>query len=148
MALAPAQDNTRWRQQNVGRLLNNAVKRFESQILEHLEKAGHGGLSLSHIAITRNLDLEGTRATELARRAGITKQSAGELIAQLEQLALVERRPDPEDKRAKIVCFTPKGEAWLDAFRQALETAERDMAAQLGKTLYTQLHNALLRYSD
>ena len=148
MALAPAQDNTRWRQQNVGRLLNNAVKRFESQILEHLEKAGHGGLSLSHIAITRNLDLEGTRATELARRAGITKQSAGELIAQLEQLALVERRPDPEDKRAKIVCFTPTGEAWLDAFRQALETAERDMAAQLGKTLYTQLHNALLRYSD
>lgn len=148
MALAPAQDNTRWRQQNVGRLLNNAVKRFESQILAHLEKAGHGGLSLSHIAITRNLDLEGTRATELARRAGITKQSAGELIAQLEQLALVERRPDPEDKRAKIVCFTPKGEAWLDAFRQALETAERDMAAQLGKTLYTQLHNALLRYSD
>lgn len=148
MALAPAQDNTRWRQQNVGRLLNNAVKRFESQILEHLEKVGHGGLSLSHIAITRNLDLEGTRATELARRAGITKQSAGELIAQLEQLALVERRPDPEDKRAKIVCFTPTGEAWLDAFRQALETAERDMAAQLGKTLYTQLHNALLRYSD
>lgn len=148
MASAPAQDTTQWRRQNVGRLLNNAVKRFESQILEHLEKAGHGGLSLSHIAITRNLDLDGTRATELARRAGITKQSAGELVAQLEHLGLVERRPDPEDKRAKIVCFTPAGEAWLKAFKQALETAERDMALQLGKTLYTQLHNALLRYSN
>ncbi|MBC7203204.1 MAG: MarR family transcriptional regulator, partial [Pusillimonas sp.] len=69
----------RWRIDNIGRLLNNAIKRFESRILLEMEQAGYGGFSLSHITITRNLDTEGTRATELARRAGITKQSMGEL---------------------------------------------------------------------
>ena len=148
MGRAPDNYDVQWRQQNVGRLLNNAVKHFESRILDHMEKAGHGGLSLSHIAITRNLDLEGTRATELARRAGITKQSAGELIGQLEQQGLIERRPDPADKRAKVVVFTPAGLAWLCAFRHALQTAEAEMAARLGTTVFDQLKLALQRYDD
>lgn len=140
--------NEDWRRHNVGRLLNNAVSQFESRILEELESVGHGGLSLSHITITRNLDLSGTRATELARRADITKQSVGELIGQIEQLGLVERKPDPHDRRAKIICFTPAGLNWLNAFRSALETAEREMEQQLGSTLFTQLHKALVRYDQ
>lgn len=137
-----------WRHRNIGRLLNNAVQRFESRILEELEKAGHGGLSLSHITITRNLDSGGTRATELARRAGITKQSAGELIVQLETLGLIERRPDPLDRRAKIVCFSTRGQAWLDAFAKALQVAEDEMAHRLGPDLYDQVRLGLMRYSE
>ena len=146
MGHTPDDHDMQWRRQNIGRLLNNAVKQFESRIIGHMEKAGHGGLSLSHIAITRNLDLEGTRATELARRAGITKQSAGELIGQLEQLGLLERRPDPADKRAKVVAFTPAGSAWLKAFREALLAAESEMAARLGAADFDLLKNALQRY--
>lgn len=137
-----------WRHRNIGRLLNNAVSRFEKRILEEMEKAGHGGLSLSHITITRNLDINGTRATELARRAGITKQSAGELIIQLESLGLIERRPDPLDRRAKMVCFTNHGIAWLNAFAHALEIAEQEMAQQLGQPLFSHLRQALLQYVD
>ena len=136
----------RWRIDNIGRLLNNAIKRFESRILLEMEKAGYGGFSLSHITITRNLDTEGTRATELARRAGITKQSMGELIAQLEQSGIIERRPDPNDRRAKIIFFTPAGMKWLDAFGTALNRAEQEMCAELGEEMFEALRNALLRY--
>lgn len=140
--------NDLWRHQNVGRLLNNAITRLENRVLDEMRKAGHGGLSLSHITITRNLDLSGTRATELARRADITKQSAGELIAQLETLGLVERLPDPEDRRAKIVCFTPAGLAWLTAFKQALEIAEQELAQEIGAASFAQLRKALIRYTQ
>lgn len=137
-----------WRVTNIGRLLNNAIKRFESRILEEMERAGHEGFSLSHITITRNLDLDGTRATELARRAGITKQSMGELIVQLETNGIIERRPDPDDRRAKIILFTPKGEQWLNAFRAALQTAEAEMQQELGNEAFGALRGALMRYDQ
>lgn len=137
-----------WRRLNVGRLLNNAIKRFESSILQQMSDAGHGGFSLSHITITRNLDVSGTRATEIARRAGVTKQSMGELITQLEKTGIIERRPDPDDRRAKIVCFTPTGMNWLNAFRAALQEAERQMEKELGSADLRLLKRALDKYGS
>src|SRR5690606_5434 len=129
----PHSTDAGWRRDNIGRLLNDAIGRFESRILRQMETAGYQGFSLSHITVTRNLDLAGTRATELARRANITKQSMSELIAQLETSGIVERRPDPADGRAKIVYFSKAGLSWLDAFRSALHDAEQDMEKELGK---------------
>ncbi|HWK60385.1 MAG TPA: MarR family transcriptional regulator [Eoetvoesiella sp.] len=135
-----------WRRHNVGRLLNNAINRFESRILELMDDAGHGGFSLSHIAITRNLDIDGTRATDLAKRAGITKQSVGELIVQLEAGGVIARKPDPSDKRSRIVFFTPLGVEWLNAFRTALQQAEAEMEDELGAQRLNLLKQALTDY--
>src|SRR5690606_8375091 len=99
------------------------------------------------ISVTRNLDLAGTRATELAQRAGITKQSMSELINQLESSGILERRPDPADGRAKIVYFSKAGLAWLEAFGSALHNAEQDMANQLGETRFKALKQALAGYT-
>jgi DNA-binding MarR family transcriptional regulator len=145
---APVPDGESWRRHNVGRLLNNAISRFEGRILQLMAQAGHGGFALSHITVTRNLDVEGTRATELARRAGITKQSMGELIRQLENSGIVARRPDPTDRRSRIVYFTPAGMAWLHAFRDALGQAETEMRAALGARGLDALKRALTRYDE
>ncbi|SNS88174.1 MarR family protein [Noviherbaspirillum humi] len=135
-----------WRRHNIGRLLNNAIQRFEKRILEQMEQAGHGGCSLSHIGVTRNLDIEGTRATELARRAGMTKQAMGELIAQLEERGLVERRPDPIDRRARIVYFSDQGLEWLNAFHIALDRAESEMRREIGAAGLELMKQALEKY--
>jgi len=137
-----------WRKNNIGRLLNNSVRRFEKRILQLMEDAGQGGYTLSHVSVTRNLDLEGTRATELAKRVAISKQSIGELITQLEGRGLIERRPDPLDRRAKIICFTESGFAWFEAFRVALEKAESEMAAELGFDVLVELKQGLAKYSS
>ncbi|HLU19352.1 MAG TPA: helix-turn-helix domain-containing protein [Pusillimonas sp.] len=136
-----------WRRENIGRLLNEAIARFESNILRQMEEAGYHGFSLSHITVTRNLDLAGTRATELARRAGITKQSISELINQLEAGGIVQRKPDPADGRAKIVTFTQAGLDWLEAFGAALRHAEEQMATELGHARYKALKESLKAYT-
>jgi DNA-binding MarR family transcriptional regulator len=136
-----------WRTSNIGRLLNEAVQRFEESVLEKMAAAGHGECSLSHITVTRNLDLEGTRAVELARRASMTKQSIGELVAQLETLGIVKREPDPTDGRAKVVLFTRKGKDWLEHFHAALEQTEKEMECELGATLYKAIKRGLLKYA-
>jgi DNA-binding MarR family transcriptional regulator len=136
-----------WRATNLGRLLNQAAQGFEESVLAKMVAAGHGQFTLSHISVTRNLDAQGTRATELARRAAITKQSLGELIVQLEKLGIVMREPDPTDGRAKIVRFTGQGMAWLEQFHEAVEETEAEIAAALGPALYLALKESLLQYT-
>jgi len=143
---APAVDS--WRHSNLGRLLNNAVRRFEQRVLDLLAEAGHEEIRLSQVHLTRNLDASGARVTELARRAAMTKQAMGELVAQCEEQGLVTRFADPSDSRAKIVRFTSRGLLWLKAFKAAVERAEHEMRDELGTSRVDALAVALKAYGD
>jgi DNA-binding MarR family transcriptional regulator len=146
-ALVPRRDlGDGWRHDNVGRLLNNAVSRFESRVLEFMFQSEHPEARISHISLTRNLDREGTRVSELARRAGMTKQAMGELVSQCGALNLVVASVDPADRRARVVRFTPKGLRWLEAFRQAVDRAEREMRDEVGAMSMDVLRGALTLY--
>ena len=101
---------------------------------------------MAHLSLTRNLDVEGTRPTELARRASMSKQAMGELVDQCTDLGLVDRIADPSDGRARIVRFTRAGLAWLDDFRGAVDIAEREMRAELGKATMDAILKGLVAY--
>jgi DNA-binding MarR family transcriptional regulator len=137
---------TAWRHANIGRLLNNAVRRFESRVLELMAASGHGETRIAHVSLTRNLDVEGTRLTELARRASMSKQAMGELVDQCTELGLVAREADPHDGRARIVRFTPAGLTWLEAFGDAVDMAEAEMRKELGKAAMDVVLQALSAY--
>ena len=137
---------TAWRHANVGRLLNNAVRRFEARVLELMSASGHDETRIAHVSLTRNLDVEGTRLTELARRASMSKQAMGELVDQCAELGLVDRLADPNDRRARIIKFTPDGLIWLDAFRDAVDVAEQEMRADLGKATMDAIVKGLAAY--
>lgn len=135
-----------WRSRNPGRALSNALRRFEERVLELMGEAGHTGTQRSHIHLTRHLDIEGTRITELARRAAMTNAAMTELIDLCSARGLVQRVADPADGRVRIVQFTPAGLAWLDAFGRAVADAEREMAAVIGPQVLAKLIPALARY--
>ncbi|MCJ9729663.1 MarR family winged helix-turn-helix transcriptional regulator [Bradyrhizobium sp. PRIMUS42] len=137
---------TAWRHANVGRLLNNAVRRFEARVLELMSEKGHDETRIAHVGLTRNLDVDGTRLTELARRASMSKQAMGELVDQCAELGLVGRVADPTDRRARIVMFTPAGRKWLDAFRDAVDIAEQEMRAELGRAAMDAILKGLALY--
>src|SRR3954462_7908997 len=80
-----------------------------------LRPNGERRLRPSHTAVLPHLDLEGTRLNVLATRLGVSEQAASELVPDLESFGMVERQTDPDDGRAKRVCFTPAGrKALLD----------------------------------
>lgn len=148
-ALAPTRApgrNEGWRQANIGRLLNNALRRFESRVVELLKTAGHAEVTPAHINATRHLDVGGTRLTDMAQRAVMTKQSMSELVGQLEALGLVTRRADPADGRARLVHFTAEGLDWLDDFRRAVLKAEAEAATSMGEDTMRLIKEALSRY--
>jgi DNA-binding MarR family transcriptional regulator len=144
--LNKTKSGTGWRHANIGRLLNNAVRRFEGRVLELMSAKGHAETRIAHVSLTRNLDVEGTRLTELARRASMSKQAMGELVDQCMELGLVDRVADPSDGRARIVKFTHAGLTWLDAFRDAVDVAEREMRVELGKAAMDTVLKGLAAY--
>ena len=101
----------------------------------------------AHVHITRHLSREGSRLTELAERAGMTKQAMGALVDQCEAWGLVTRGPDPLDARARRVLFTADGLAWLEAFRQAVTQAEREFRASVGDEVATVVTIGLEAYT-
>jgi DNA-binding MarR family transcriptional regulator len=70
----------------------------------------------------------------------------GELVDQCSELGLVDRMADPADGRARIVKFTRAGLVWLNAFRDAVDVAEREMRAELGKATMDTILKGLVAY--
>jgi DNA-binding MarR family transcriptional regulator len=90
-----------------------------------------------------NIDPEGTRLTELAARARMTKQSVGEVTSDLEQRGYVERVPDPSDGRAKIIRLTERGRAAQALGVGLIDEIEQEWAERFGAERVTALREAL-----
>ncbi|HRD59438.1 MAG TPA: MarR family transcriptional regulator, partial [Nocardioides sp.] len=77
-----------------------------------------------HSAVFAQISLEGSRLTELAQKANMTPQSMAEIVDELVELGYVVRRPDPADRRAKLIVLTRRGRAAVDAGRATIEGIE------------------------
>ena len=146
-ALTAALDD-RWRETHLGRLLGHAMRRFDARVLSLMANndqvplalsnlAARDQISAAHIHITRHLSLQGSRLTELAQAAGMSKQAMGNLVNQCEAWGLVKRESDSRDARARRVVFTPAGLAWLAAFQMAVAQTEEEFKASVGKDVAT-----------
>ena len=121
----------RTRGRHIGALLLAAHRRFNDELVDELRDRGFDDIRAAHGAVFANIDPEGTRATELARRAGMTKQSMGELVDDLERKGYVERRVDPRDGRARVVVPTTRGIAIDRAADAVIEQIEHAYAEGL-----------------
>lgn len=92
-------------------LLEFAYKAIIEEFLDEAQKSEFSDLRLAHGCVFRYMKEQGLRLTEIAERGNMTKQSAGEVVDDLVALGYVERVPDPDDRRAKIVRLTERGEA-------------------------------------
>lgn len=81
----------------------------EMRIMEHLRAHGFDDLTLAQGRLAARIGEHGTRVTELAEQAQVTKQTAGFLVGQLERAGYVERVADPADARARLVRMAPRG---------------------------------------
>ena len=147
-----------WRQAHLGHWMSQALQRFDARVLALMARndevplalsnlAARGRLSASHIHITRHLALEGSRLTELARRASMSKQAMGKLVGQCEAWGLVARMPDARDARARRIVFTAVGLSWLQAYRQAVAQAEAELRVAVGAEVATVIAIGLEAYA-
>ena len=124
-------------------LLGEVREAVGGEIQARLGGQGFSDLRPGHGCVFSFIDEEGSRLTELAERSGLTKQSVGEAVADLERHGYVERVPDPQDGRAKIIRLTPHGAEAIAAAEHGFTEIELRFAAALGEDRYADFRAAL-----
>src|ERR1700759_360104 len=142
------------KQASVGQLLFVAARLYNERAMARVQRR-FPEARLAHTALLPHIDLDGTRSTEIARRAGITKQAVVQLVDDMVRLGMLDRVPDPADGRAQLVRFTDAGIEQLLAGLDVLDLVELDLGADIGamplqrlRTLLTTLIPALTRLAD
>jgi DNA-binding MarR family transcriptional regulator len=102
----------------------------------------------AHSAVFSQIDPDGSRLTDLARRANMSPQAMGELVDELEQMDYVVRRPDPTDRRAKLITLTEKGHDCIAAGTSTIDGIEQQLTELLGERGRRELRRLLTKVLD
>ncbi len=120
-------------QETLGRLLFWAERVVVQKTVDALERDGGAPITFAELQVMQQLCLQDIRLTALAERMRMTKQAALQLVDGLERKGVVERRPDPDDGRAKVIGYTEAGYRLIETVIDATIAVEADIAAAIGK---------------
>ena len=124
-------------------LLFKAARLLNERAIERIRLRTDRPVRVAHTSVFPHIDLEGTRLTDLARRLGVSKQAAGQLVDELEEMGMLERSADPADARAKLVRFSKRGEEALLEGLAVLREIEEEMRDVVGDAKMRAMHDAL-----
>jgi DNA-binding MarR family transcriptional regulator len=126
------------------RLLGIGVDAFRNELNERLGVSEFGDIRPGHSCVFGTIDpVNGSRLTDLAERAGMTKQTVGEMVSDLEERGYLERVPDPGDRRAKVISLTERGVRAYLYGRGLIDELEREWAERYGEERIAALRDAL-----
>ena len=112
-------------------LLREPFLAFIAELFRRLQEAGYGDLRISHLVVFQHIDPAGSRVTELAAKAQMTKPSMAYLVQYLEAAGYVERLPDPSDGRARLVHLTKRGWHQIEDALDIISDMEAELAAAM-----------------
>ncbi len=129
-------------------LVDRANRALQADMVENAHRRGHPELKPAHNSVFGTLAEEGSRAADMAVRAGITRQSMGEVIRDMVELGILEMRPDPEDRRAKLVTYTEHGRWVAGHGMEHLVELEQRFVEEFGEREYEIVRDVLARVVD
>ncbi len=108
-----------------------AVKQVELAVRAHLDELlrASGTTVLQYTALTVLARRDGLTTAELARNSFVTPQAMGELVTALERRGLIERRPDPGNRRRLLTSLTRAGAELLAELDEPVRGLEERMVA-------------------
>lgn len=130
-------------QVNIGVLMFVSHRAAESRVLEAIHRAGYTDLTMAQARIAARIGPNGTRISDLASQALVTKQTATALIDRLEENGYVERVTDPTDARARLVRLGPRGREIMPLARAEEAAIEAEWTHHLGGNRMASLRAAL-----
>jgi DNA-binding MarR family transcriptional regulator len=133
--------------QNTGLLLFYPYRAMEARVLARVREAGYKVTSAQGRIFAR-VGPSGTRLSDLATQAQVTKATAGFIVDQLERSGLVTRVPDPVDGRARLVTMTDEGQNAVRLAAEEVAAVEEEWTAHLGAHRMRQLRQTLTKLRE
>jgi DNA-binding MarR family transcriptional regulator len=131
--------------EHVGWRLWRVTQIWQDRFTRGMVEQGHAWFREARAAVVPHIDRAGTRQADLTARLGMTKQAVQQLVDALVQDGVVERRPDPNDARGRVVCFTPRGLRVLGDANRVKKQIEQELARAVGAESLSRLNAELLR---
>ena len=128
----------------LGLLLRLLHQQWVQAIHAALDDAGFGDVRPSHANVFTFVPAAGIQVSELTQLAHVRKQTMAQAVEELEQLGYVERRPDPNDRRARLVFLTSRGELVRPVAMAAGRRVEARWAALASTQQIEALRHSLL----
>jgi len=135
--------STRSQRRDLGILLFIANRALEQRAFDAVVDAGFTDITLAQARVAARISLQGSRVTELAEQARVTKQSAAFLVEQLEAAGYVQRDPDPTDGRARLVRLTPRAQRVAQVADAEVERVLTEWSDHVGQKRLRQMHQTL-----
>jgi DNA-binding MarR family transcriptional regulator len=129
--------------QELGILLFVANRALEQRAFDAVVAAGITDITLAQARIAARIAPNGSRVSDLAEQARVTKQSAASLVEQLEKAGYVERVPDPTDGRARLVRLAPRAQRVAEVANAEVARVLAEWADRVGERRLQQLHEIL-----
>jgi DNA-binding MarR family transcriptional regulator len=142
------QINIPLRRRTLGGMLQFAADALRARVYSALAEVGFPDIRPAHSRLLRNLSENGSRVSELAERAQMTKQSMAYLADHLAAAGYVKIAPDPSDGRAKLVWLTARGRAASEALIQLSADNEAAFARVIGAEEMRELRRLLELFVD
>lgn len=129
-------------------LVDRANRALQVHMVREMHKRGYPKVKQAHNAVFATLQSEGSRSADMAQRAGMTRQSMGELVREMVALGILEMRPDPQDGRAKLVTYSELGRQAAAGGYQHLKDLEQAFVDEFGPEGYAAARDVLDRVVD
>jgi DNA-binding MarR family transcriptional regulator len=136
--LAPADERV-----HIGQLLVHLTRVFQTELYARLIAAGIEGARVPHTHVTAYIKADGSRLTDLATAARMTRPAMAELVDDLQRLGIVERRPDPTDRRAKLITLTEQGWKAMRTGHAIIAQLEAEYADLIGRERFETMRQAM-----
>jgi len=121
---------------------------WTGRFVEEMQAAGHGWFGLSQAQLLGHLARGETPQSDIVARSGLTKQAVQQLIDELAREGILERAPDPVDRRARVVRYTAKGAAALADADKIKVRIEREFRERIGADEFRTLKSILVRLAE
>ena len=120
-----------------------ANRALEQRAFDAVVAAGITDITLAQARVAARISPHGSRVSDLAEQARVTKQSAAFLVDQLETAGYVERVPDPTDGRARLVRLTTRAGRLARAADAEVQRVLEEWADHVGEERLRQMHETL-----
>jgi DNA-binding MarR family transcriptional regulator len=133
---------------NIGLLCFIVQRAMEDRVLTDLAAAGFDDITVAQARVLARVGAKGTRLTDLAEQARVTKQTVTFMVDQLERAGYVSRLPDPVDARARLVTFAERGLAAQEVARRTEVVVQQEWTHHLGRRTTARLHQILTQLRE
>lgn len=102
------------------------------EVQRRLTEQGFGDLRFNDGVVIQHVLAAPLSITALAERMGVTQQAASKAVADLERRGLLQRAPDPDDARTKLLHLTEHAHHAVEATRARRAELQDELETEFG----------------